>query len=64
MPDRNRTFGHRADLTASEALLAAKEIDYDAAILDINLGDGMAYPVADIVVGARRSVHLRYRLRG
>ena len=34
---------------ASEALLAAKESDYDAAILDINLGDGMAYPVADIL---------------
>jgi PAS domain S-box-containing protein len=34
---------------ASEALLAAKETDYDAAILDINLGDGMAYPVADIL---------------
>jgi hypothetical protein len=30
-------------------LRAAKEVDYDAAILDINLGDGMAYPVADIV---------------
>jgi len=34
---------------AADALQAAKEIDYDAAILDINLGDGMAYPVADIV---------------
>jgi PAS domain S-box-containing protein len=34
---------------ASEALLAAKETDYDAAILDINLGEGMAYPVADIL---------------
>jgi len=34
---------------AADALRAAKEIDYDAAILDINLGDGMAYPVADIV---------------
>jgi PAS domain S-box-containing protein len=34
---------------ASEALKAATEADYDAAILDINLGDGMAYPVADIV---------------
>jgi two-component sensor histidine kinase/DNA-binding response OmpR family regulator len=35
---------------ASEALLAAKERDFDAAILDINLGDGMAYPVADILL--------------
>jgi PAS domain S-box-containing protein len=34
---------------AADALRAAKEVDYDAAILDINLGDGMAYPVADIV---------------
>ena len=34
---------------AADALQAAKESDYDAAILDINLGDGMAYPVADIV---------------
>jgi PAS domain S-box-containing protein len=39
---------------ASEALQAATEADYDAAILDINLGDGMAYPVADIV--AKRGV--------
>ena len=35
--------------TASEALEAAKEGDFDAAILDINLGDGMAYPVAEIL---------------
>jgi len=34
---------------ASDALVAAKETDYDAAILDINLGDGMAYPVAEIL---------------
>ena len=34
---------------ASDALVAAKETEYDAAILDINLGDGMAYPVADIL---------------
>jgi PAS domain S-box-containing protein len=34
---------------AAEALHAAKESDFDAAILDINLGDGMAYPVADIL---------------
>ncbi len=34
---------------ASEALLAAKEDDFDAAVLDINLGDGMAYPVAEIL---------------
>ena len=34
---------------AADALQAAKEVEFDAAILDINLGDGMAYPVADIV---------------
>jgi PAS domain S-box-containing protein len=34
---------------ASEALAAAKEGEFDAAILDINLGDGMAYPVAEIL---------------
>jgi PAS domain S-box-containing protein len=34
---------------ASEALLAAKEGDFDTAILDINLGDGMAYPVAEVL---------------
>ena len=39
---------------ASEALLAAKEGDFDAAVLDINLGDGMIYPVAEIL--AKRGV--------
>lgn len=34
---------------ASEALRAAKEADFDTAILDIHLGDGMAYPVADVL---------------
>jgi PAS domain S-box-containing protein len=34
---------------ASEALAAARAGDFDAAILDINLGDGMAYPVAEIL---------------
>ncbi len=34
---------------ASEAIVAAKEAEFDAAILDINLGDGMAYPVAEIL---------------
>jgi PAS domain S-box-containing protein len=34
---------------ASEAVAAAKEREFDAAILDINLGDGMAYPIADIL---------------
>ncbi len=34
---------------AADAMQAAREGNYDAAILDINLGDGMAYPVADIV---------------
>ena len=35
--------------TASEALVTAKDGDFDAAILDINLSDGMAYPVAEIL---------------
>jgi two-component sensor histidine kinase/DNA-binding response OmpR family regulator len=34
---------------AAEALAAAREGDFDAAILDINLGDAMAYPVAEIL---------------
>jgi len=36
--------------TASDALAAAKAGDFDAAILDINLGDGMVYQVAEILV--------------
>jgi len=40
--------------TASDALAAAKAGDFDAAILDINLGDGMVYQVAEIL--ARRPV--------
>jgi len=40
--------------TASDALAAAKAGDFDAAILDINLGDGMVYQVAEIL--ARRHV--------
>jgi PAS domain S-box-containing protein len=40
--------------TAADALAAAKDGDFDAAILDINLGDGMVYQVAEIL--ARRHV--------
>jgi PAS domain S-box-containing protein len=40
--------------TASDALAAAKAGDFDAAILDINLGDGMVYQVAEIL--AQRQV--------
>jgi PAS domain S-box-containing protein len=40
--------------TASDALEVAKAGDFDAAILDINLGDGMVYQVAEIL--ARRHV--------
>jgi len=40
--------------TASDALTAAMAGDFDAAILDINLGDGMVYQVAEIL--ARRHV--------
>jgi CheY-like chemotaxis protein len=35
--------------TASEALAAARERDFDAAVLDINLGDGLVYTVAEIL---------------
>jgi PAS domain S-box-containing protein len=34
---------------AADALAAAKQGEFDAAILDINLSDGMAYPVAEIL---------------
>jgi PAS domain S-box-containing protein len=40
--------------TASDALAAAEDGEFDAAILDINLGDGMVYQVAEIL--ARRHV--------
>jgi len=40
--------------TASDALAAAQDGNFDAAILDINLGDGMVYQVAEIL--ARRQV--------
>jgi PAS domain S-box-containing protein len=35
--------------TASEALAAARNSQFDAAVLDINLGDGMVYTVAEIL---------------
>jgi two-component SAPR family response regulator len=35
--------------TASEALGAAQDGHFDAAILDINLGDGLVYQVAEIL---------------
>jgi PAS domain S-box-containing protein len=35
--------------TASEALAAARERHIDAAVLDINLGDGLVYTVAEIL---------------
>ncbi len=40
--------------TASEALTAARERHVDAAVLDINLGDGLVYTVAEIL--AKRGV--------
>jgi PAS domain S-box-containing protein len=36
--------------TASEALAAARENHFDAAVLDINLGDGLVYTVAEILM--------------
>jgi CheY-like chemotaxis protein len=35
--------------SAAEALAKATHDHFDAAVLDINLGDGMVYPVADIL---------------
>ena len=35
--------------TASEALAAARNSQFEAAVLDINLGDGMVYTVAEIL---------------
>jgi CheY-like chemotaxis protein len=35
--------------TASEAVAKAKDGRFEAAVLDINLGDGAVYPVADIL---------------
>jgi len=35
--------------TASEALATARENHFDAAVLDINLGDGLVYTVAEIL---------------
>jgi DNA-binding response OmpR family regulator len=35
--------------TAAEALAKATDDHFDAAVLDINLGDEMVYPVADIL---------------
>jgi PAS domain S-box-containing protein len=40
--------------TASEALTAARDSRFDAAVLDINLGDGLVYTVAEIL--AKRGV--------
>ena len=37
--------------TAAEAVAAARDQEFDAALLDINLGDGMVYKVADILAG-------------
>jgi len=35
--------------TTSDAVAKAKEGQFDAAVLDINLGDGAVYPIADIL---------------
>ena len=35
--------------SASEAVAVAKKGGFDTAILDVNLGDGLAYPVAEIL---------------
>jgi PAS domain S-box-containing protein len=35
--------------TASEAAAKAREAEFEAAVLDINLGDGAVYPIADVL---------------
>jgi CheY-like chemotaxis protein len=35
--------------TAAEALAKATDDHFDAAVLDISLGDGVVYPVADVL---------------
>jgi len=42
-------FGFQDVSTASGALAAARESHFDAAVLDINLGDGLVYTVAEIL---------------
>jgi two-component sensor histidine kinase len=37
--------------TASEAMAKARDTHFEAAVLDINLGDGAAYPIADMLAG-------------
>ena len=44
-----RAFGPRSDQSRRGCALRRPGGHFDAAILDINLGDGMAYPVADIL---------------
>ena len=46
----------------ADAIRAVKETPVAAAILDINLGDELVYPVADLLTSARHSVRLRHRL--
>ncbi len=49
-PYRIRLPGRSVPIsTASEALAAARDSQFDAAVLDINLGDGLVYTVAEIL---------------
>ena len=56
------TRGRPVQQRSPEATSAAHARTFDAAMLDVNLGGELVYPVADAAGGARRAVHLRHRL--
>ena len=47
----------------AEATAAVEANDLDAAILDVNLGKELVYPVAELLCEARHPVRVRHRLR-
>ena len=64
MPRRIRLPGHRSRLHGIRGGGGrARTASFDAAVLDINLGDGLVYSVAEILSSTRRAVRLRHRLR-
>ncbi len=49
--------------SVAEATAAVEANDLDAAILDVNLGKELVYPVAELLVEARHPVRVRHRIR-
>ena len=47
----------------SEAMVALRNNRIDAAVLDVNLGGELIYPLADVLVGRSRAIRLHHRLR-